>query len=309
MKVQELFLLWLEKYIKPSVKLRTYLKYEYIVTNYIIPKLGNMKLKCVNENIIQDYICELLNIISTKTKDKLSMNTIHSIVQVLKNGLKLAFDLKLITKNPILNIKLPKVIEKEVTALTIDEQKKVEKYCLKSKRINYIGIILCLYTGIRLGELLALTWEDIDFNKQLMHIRKTSYSIKIDNQYKTIIDTPKTIKSNRIIPIPNKLLTLLLEYKMYSNSNYLISNNKNEIVENRSYQRTFKSILNKCHIKDYSFHSLRHTFATRALEIGVDIKTLSEILGHTNVSITLNRYAHSLFEYKVLEMNRIAELL
>ena len=109
--------------------------------------------------------------------------------------------------------------------------------------------------------------------------------------------------------MPDKLINLLILHKNNSKSDYLISTRNNTIVEVRSYQRTFDSILFKCHIKHYNYHCLRHTFATRALELGMDIKTLSEILGHTNVSITLNRYAHSLLDYKIQEMNKVSSLL
>lgn len=309
MKVQELFNIWLNCYTKPFVKIRTYLKYEYVLNQHINPYLGNILLELVDEKVIHEYICYLLNKKNKVNNLNLSINTIYGIVQVLKQGFKLAFKLDLIIKNPTLNIKLPKLEEKEVLALTRDEQKRIEKYCLESKKQNYIGIIICLYTGIRLGELLALTWEDIDFNKRIISINKTSYSVKVNNVYKIIIDKPKTAKSIRVIPVPTKLLDILLSYKNKSNFKYVVCNKKESILENRSYQRTFKLILNKCNIKQYNFHCLRHTFATRALELGVDVKTLSEILGHTNVSITLNRYAHSLLEHKMKEMSKFDELL
>ena len=251
----------------------------------------------------------MLESVSEKTNNKLSINTVRDIIQVFKNGVSLALKLQLINKNPTENVKLPKQLEKEVTAFTLEEQKLIESYCLKSKKVSYLGVILCLYTGIRLGELLSLTWSDIDFKNKVMHIRKTSYFIKIEGKYKVIIDKPKTAKSNRIIPLSDKLIGILLYIRSTTNSSYVISNRLGEIIDNRSYQRTFQSILKKCKIKHYSFHSLRHTFATRAIEIGVDVKTLSEILGHTNVNITLKRYAHSLFDYNVQEMNRISELL
>ena len=309
MKVKELFEMWLEKYVKPSVKIRSYNKYEPVVKGYIIPIIGEVELndcKCV---VMQDYICKLLNTKCIKTNKPLAINTIHGIVQVLKQGFKLALELELISKDPTLKIKLPPVNEKEVLALTREEQKMIEDFCLSNHKTNYLGIIISLYTGIRLGELLALTWDDIDFDKKLMLIRKTSYSAKIEGKYVIVIDKPKTKKSNRIIPLPDKLINLLIIHKNNSTSDFIISTRNNTIVEVRSYQRTFDSILSKCNIQHYNYHCLRHTFATRALELGMDIKTLSEILGHTNVSITLNRYAHSLLDYKIQEMNKVISLL
>lgn len=246
---------------------------------------------------------------SFKSNKPLVTNTVYGIVQVLKQGFKLALELEVIVKDPTLKIKLPQAIEKEIQALTREEQKIIENYCLSNPKSNYLGIIISLYTGIRLGELLALTWDDMDFDKKLMIIKKTSYSAKIEGKYVIVVDKPKTKKSNRIIPLPDKLINLLISYKNNSKSHYLISTRNNTIVEARLYQRTFDSILSKCNIKHYNYHCLRHTFATRALELGMDIKTLSEILGHTNVSITLNRYAHSLLDYKIQEMNKVSSSL
>ncbi|MCM1130751.1 MAG: site-specific integrase [Roseburia sp.] len=218
-------------------------------------------------------------------------------------------NLDFILKDPTSTIKLPPSKEKEVSALTREEQKVVEEYCLKSNKNNYLGIIICLYTGIRLGELLALTWEDIDFNKKYLYIKKTSYTLRKDRKKDFIVESPKTKKSNRVIPLPDKLINLLTIYRNKSICKFIIHTRGKTMVETRSYQRSFESILKKCKIKHYNFHCLRHTFATRALELGMDIKTLSEILGHTNVAITLNRYAHSLLEYKIQEMNKIVQIL
>ena len=309
MKLEDLLNLWLEKYAKLSIKPRSYNKYESFIILHINPILGNIPITKITSNMLQDFILQKLENGNLKTNKPLSVNTVFGIVSVLKQAFKLALTLDLIPKDPTVAIKLPQPQEKEIQALTRDEQKRIEEYCLKQTKNNYIGIIICLYTGIRLGELLALTWDDIDFEKKFLYIKKTAYKIKINGKNQMVIDKPKTKKSNRIIPLPDKLLNLLQLSKNKSNSYYILSTKTNNMVDIRSYQRTFESILNKCGIKHYNFHCLRHTFATRALELGMDIKTLSEILGHTNVAITLNRYAHSLLEYKILEMNKISSLL
>ena len=309
MRIKELFDLWLVKYTKLSVKVRTYNKYKDVINQRIIPEFGDYDIDKITTNMIQEFILKLLNKGNLVNDKPLSVNTIYGIISVLKQGFNLAISLDLINKNPTTSIKMPKASEKEICALTREEQKKVEEYCINNRKGNYIGIILCLYTGIRLGELLALTWNDIDFEKKILFIRKTTYKAKIAGKNEIIVDKPKTKKSKRVIPLPDKIINLLSYIKNQSESEYVISTNKHNIVDVRSYQRTFESILSRCHVKHYNFHCLRHTFATRALELGMDIKTLSEILGHTNVAITLNRYAHSLFEYKVQEMNKISSLL
>ena len=309
MKVKELFDIWLNKYCKLSLKIRSFNKYDNFINLHINPILGEYEITEITSDILQDFISFKLKEGNLKTKGALSSNTVFGIASVLKQGFKFALMQDLIIKDPTLSLKLPQATEKEVQALTRDEQKTIEEYCLKHNKSNYLGIVICLYTGIRLGELLALTWDDINFEDKLLYIKKTSYTSKVNGKNQIIIDKPKTKKSNRIIPIPDKLLFLLQIQKRASSCDYIIATKQNKMVETRSYQRTFESILSKCGIKHYNFHCLRHTFATRALELGMDIKTLSEILGHTNVAITLNRYAHSLLDYKIQEMNKIGTLL
>lgn len=309
MKVKELFDIWLNKYCKLSLKIRSFNKYDNFINLHINPILGEYEITEITSDILQDFISLKLKEGNLKTKGPLSTNTVFGITSVLKQAFKFALMQDLIIKDPTLSLKLPQATEKEVQALTRDEQKTIEEYCLKHNKSNYLGIVICLYTGIRLGELLALTWDDINFEDKLLYIKKTSYTSKVNGKNQIIIDKPKTKKSNRIIPIPNKLLVLLDLQKRVSSCDYIIATKQNKMVETRSYQRTFESILSKCGIKHYNFHCLRHTFATRALELGMDIKTLSEILGHTNVAITLNRYAHSLLDYKIQEMNKIGTLL
>lgn len=309
MKLKELLEIWLNKYARLTLKARSFNKYQDIILLHINPILGEYDIQDITPTILQDYVIDKLKSGNLITHQPLASNTVYSIISVLKQSFNLALNLDFISKNPTTTIKLPPTKEKEVTALTREEQKKLEEYCLKSYKNNYLGFIICLYTGIRLGELLALTWKDIDFDKKYLYIKKTSYTIKTNGKNTIVTDTPKTKKSNRVIPLPDKLIQLLCIYKIKSTCEYIIHTRSNTMVETRSYQRTFQSVLNKCKIKHYNFHSLRHTFATRALELGMDIKTLSEILGHTNVAITLNRYAHSLLEYKVQQMNKIVQIL
>lgn len=309
MKLEELLDLWLNRYEKVSLKTRSYNKYTYFIKLHINPKLGNYELSKLSSPMLQEFMIQKLNHGNLRNQQSLSVNTVLSMLSILKQALKLAFLLHLIPTNPAASIKLPIGREKEILALTREEQKNIEQYCLKSKKKNYLGILICLYTGIRLGELLALTWKDVDLEKKLLFIKKTTYTAKVNGKNKIVIDQPKTKKSIRIIPISDSLLQLLKAYKDKNKSIYIIHTYQNKIVETRAYQRTFQSILRKCHIKHYNFHCLRHTFVTRALELGVDVKTLSEILGHTNVTITLNRYAHSMMDYKMEQMNKIGMLL
>ena len=136
-----------------------------------------------------------------------------------------------------------------------------------------------------------------------------TYSLKSNGKSELVVDIPKTRSSIRVIPLPKQLLDSLRKSKKESQSNYVITTNSNGMVIIRSYQRTFQRILTKLNIPYKNFHSLRHTFATRALELGMDVKTVSEILGHKNPVITLNRYSHSMLSYKTEMMNKLGKLM
>ena len=302
MKLKELLELWLERYMKHTIKIRTYNRYKSICELHLIKDLGEYELEELKPNVLQDFLLK-------KIDNKYSTNTIKGIVSVLKQALRLAITLEFVDKEYCSNLKMPSSEEKEISVFTKKEQQVIESFCLNHKKRNYIGIVICLYTGIRLGELLALTWDDIDFNSNLLTINKTSYSAKVDGKTQIIVDKPKTKKSNRVIPLPNQLVKLLKIIKKESNSKYVITTRNSRMVGNRSYQRTFKFILKKVNVPYRNFHSLRHTFATNAIELGMDVKTLAEILGHTNAMITLNRYSHSLLNYKIEMMNKLGKNL
>ena len=302
MKLKELLELWLERYMKHTIKIRTYNRYKSICDLHLIKDLGEYELEELKPNVLQDFLLK-------KIDGNYSTNTIKGIVSVLKQALRLAITLEFVDKEYCSDLKMSSSEEKEISVFTKKEQQVIESFCLNHKKRNYIGIVICLYTGIRLGELLALTWDDIDFNSNLLTINKTSYSAKVDGKTQIIVDKPKTKKSNRVIPIPNQLVKLLRVIKKESNSKYVITTRNSGMVGNRSYQRTFKFILKKVNVPYRNFHSLRHTFATNAIELGMDVKTLAEILGHTNAMITLNRYSHSLLNYKIEMMNKLGKNL
>lgn len=302
MKLKELLELWLERYMKHTIKIRTYNRYKSICELHLIKDLGEYELEELKPNVLQDFLLK-------KIDGNYSTNTIKGIVSVLKQALRLAITLEFVDKEYCSDLKMSSSEEKEISVFTKKEQQVIESFCLNHKKRNYIGIVICLYTGIRLGELLALTWDDIDFNSNLLTINKTSYSAKVDGKTQIIVDKPKTKKSNRVIPLPNQLVKLLKIIKKESNSKYVITTRNSGMVGNRSYQRTFKFILKKVNVPYRNFHSLRHTFATNAIELGMDVKTLAEILGHTNAMITLNRYSHSLLNYKIEMMNKLGKNL
>lgn len=244
-----------------------------------------------------------------KTGKGLSANSVNSIITVIQNTLKTAYTIGIIDEYTGERIKRPRASEKKVECFSVCEQKRIEQYIFNSGDTRFFGVLLCLYTGLRIGELLALEWADIDMNKGELQVSKAChYGKDEDGIFCRITDVPKTQSSIRSIPIPRQLIPYLQEIKKNCRSTHIVSNGENPI-STRSYQRSFSTLLKNLSIPHHGFHSLRHTFATRALECGMDVKTLSEILGHKNPTITLNRYAHSLMEHKREMMNKLGKLL
>ena len=295
---------WLKNYVLPSVKIRTYERYSLIVNLHIRDKIGMLELDDLTPLLLQQYITELLQSGNRKTGKGLSANSVNAIISVLQSSLKTANFLGLTAEYTADKVKRPKLKEKPVECFSLKEQKQIEQAILSGRKDKLYGILLCLYSGLRIGELIALQWSDIDFTKGILTVSKSCH----DGKDGLIIDEPKTTTSRRVIPLPKQLLPILKGIKKKSHSPFVVSAN-GKPVSVRSYQRSFELLLKKLKIPHRGFHSLRHTFATRALECGMDVKTLSEILGHKNPTVTLNRYAHSLMEHKADMMNRLGKLL
>lgn len=299
---------WLNNFIKISNKQRTFERYKNIISLHILPHLGDYNIEDLSPIIMQKFISHLSQNGNKRTNKGLSSNYINGIVSIIQSSLKKAHILGLVTDYNADKIKRPKLVEKQIVCFTLCEQKKIEKHIAESNRQKLKGVILCLYTGLRIGELLALTWNDIDFAKNTLSVTKSCHDGYINSKHCVIIDTPKTQNSTRQIPLSKPLINLLKQLRKNTQSKYIISHNNKPILV-RSYQRTFELLLKKLNIQHKGFHALRHTFATRALECGMDVKSLSEILGHKNTTITLNRYAHSLWEHKANMMDKLGKLL
>ena len=309
MKYNQWLDIWLENYVKPTSKIKTYTIYKQIVEKRLKPRLGEYELNEISPVILQSYVTELLRQGNAITGTGLSANTVNGIITVIQNSLKLACTIGESEKYIADKIKRPKTSEKEVSCFTAAEQKKIERAVLADKRQKMFGIVLCLYTGLRIGELLALTWKDIDFIKGVLSVNKTIHDGKDENgRICSIIGVPKTQSSVRSIPLPKQLIPVLKKIKKETESEYVVSD-KRRGVSVRVYQRNFSVLLKRIGVPHKGFHALRHTFATRTLECGMDVKTLSEILGHKSATTTLNRYVHSMADYKKEMMNKLGKLL
>lgn len=295
---------WLENYVRPSVRVRTYERYKLIAERHIAEGVGGEELDALTPLVLQGFVAELLRDGNKRTGGGLSANSVNGVISVIQSSLKTAHVLGLAKEYTADKIKRPKLAEKPVECFTLAEQKRIEQAVFAGKKDKMYGILLCLYSGLRIGELMALQWSDIDLAKGILTVSKSCH----DGKGGLVVDEPKTSTSRRVIPLPKQLLPILKALKKRSDSPFVVSAN-GKPVSVRSYQRSFELLLKKLNIPHKGFHSLRHTFATRALECGMDVKTLSEILGHKNPTVTLNRYAHSLMEHKQAMMNRLGKLL
>lgn len=308
MKYNVWFEEWLTHYIKPSSKQRTFEQYSRAAQIHILPYLGDVELTDLTPFILQKFITGLTENGNKRTGKGLSPNFVKTILSIVQNSLKTAHLVGYLPEYSANKIKRPKPKEKQVECFSAWEQKKIEEAALSAKKDKYRGIILCLYTGLRIGELLALTWNDVDFEKSILSVTKTCHDGNENGKHVRIIDMPKTENSRRQIPLSKTLVKMLKDMKKKSKCEFVIADGEKPVFI-RSYQRMFELFLKKLGLQHKGFHSLRHTFATRALECGMDVKSLSEILGHKNAVITLNRYAHSLWEHKAEMMNKLSKML
>lgn len=231
------------------------------------------------------------------------------VLFVLKSSLGRAVALGLARKRFTEAIVRPKLREKKVVSFTKEEQRAIERGVLQSGSPHLLGILLALYTGLRIGELLALTWEDVDLASGTLTVSKSCYDSWKNGTYFKVLGTTKTQSSERVIPLPAEIVLHLKSAFQNTRSRFVVPAKSEYGASIRAYQRTFARLLSRLGIERKGFHALRHTFATRALEVGMDVKTLSEVLGHRNPMITLQRYAHSLIEHKTEMMNKIGRLL
>jgi len=280
----------LNQQIKPSTRGI----YQRNLENHIAPYFGNTRCDKLTQEKMQGFIDSLI-------ENGLSAVTAQSVFIFLKASVTSV-------NASIFDVKMPKKKKPTVEFLSVDEQKRLEMVAKESGEADYIAIMLTLYTGVRLGELAGMMWCDIDFECGLLRVRRTMQRIRSDGETKTELALlpPKSESSERDIPLQVFLLELLRETKAKTDCEYIVSS-KGKPIEPRSIQRRFKKLLLAAEVKEVNFHATRHTFATRILETGCDVKSLSEILGHSSAATTF-KYAHSLDEHKRKCMNGLSEV-
>lgn len=279
---------WLETFVRPKVKSSTYASYKNKMDVHVLSRLGSIKLQKLKQSDIELLLKQM--------DATLKASSIRSIFSVLKNCLSKAISLNLLTENPCSGLELPKTRRKTVQALSITDQTKLVKEVSSSQK--FFSIMLALQTGLRIGEICGLKWEDIDFESNTLGVNRTVLRIQTEDKAgrKTeIVEiTPKSNHSQRKIPLTESLKQELLKLQKISTSEYVISN-KQKALEPRTIAYRFQIVRKKIGLENFSFHSLRHTFATRCLEAGGNIATISSLLGHSSTKMTLDCYTNSFF--------------
>ncbi len=288
------------------VKESTYVRYRHLYEKHINPTFGKETLDSVDFQMIENHIRMLER---TAERDGLAPKTVQDILSVYhllveygvyREYISPQYFQKIKTSHLSANAKLPVLLPHERCIL--------EKYVLKNGDVRSLGIVIAMYTGLRIGELCALRWKDIDLKNGLMTINTTvqrlhDYGAEAQSKTKVCISDPKTPSSYRTIPLTTFLIEELRKH-ISEPENYILTDTVTP-EEPRSYLYFYKRQLELCKIPEYTFHAIRHTFATRCVEEGVDIKSLSEILGHSNVKITMNRYVHPSLESKRRQMEKL----
>lgn len=291
---------WLN-FKRGAVKDATYARYRHLYEKHIDPKFGSADLRSLDPAEIEAEICAKQK---TGSGDGLAPKTVLDILSVCRLMIAYGTERKHLPSRKQSNPRPhppAAFAESRITVMMPKERTSLERYVLEQGDIRHFGIFLALYTGIRIGELCALKWDDVDLGNGILHINHTlqrlhDYTDHSAARTKVVIGSPKTRASARMIPLSSFLVDKLSAFSSLPEHYLLTDTEKPE--ETRSYLYFYKRQLSACGLPEYTFHTIRHTFATRCVEEGVDIKALSELLGHSNVKITMNRYVHPSMETK-----------
>ena len=290
MTVSELTAEWMHQ-AQIRLKESTIANYRMKTDKHILPAFGDMQCCQLTCRKVYDFI-------EKKLSEGLSPRYVSDMIVLMKSIFRYA-SREYHIRNVLDGITLPKCKKNETVLLSADQQKRLKAYVSANQSLAGLGVSLAMHTGIRIGELCALQWGDIDLEKCVLRVSKTMQRIQTqggEKRTKLVITAPKSISSVREIPIPASLLPMLRSFAGNADC-YVLSGSKKP-VEPRTMQYRFAKLLQNADLPSVHFHSLRHAFASGCIALGFDVKTLSEILGHSSVELTLNRYVHTSMERK-----------
>lgn len=294
-----------------QVKASTYAKYVQLYRLYIAPAFGDRKLMLLTSRDLELFMADMLQNGRRRGSGGLSPKTVTDVLSLVKQAVRFGREHGYPCP-PNLTVRCPRQNVPRIQILSLLEQQRLEQRCQEAEEPLYTGILLSLYTGLRLGEICALRWEDhhpefgtIQVERTMMRIQETDSSETEHGRPKTrlLFDRPKSACSVRVIPLPCFLNEYLIRRRK-ADSCYVLTGTCS-YMEPRNYYRKYQKIMEQCGLGEYNYHALRHTFATRCVEKGFDVKSLSEILGHADVAVTMRRYVHPTMEMKRKQMERL----
>lgn len=283
-------------------------KYRTMIDKHIEPEIGALKLSKISAVMVNSFLENKLKSGRIDKSGGLSPSYVRTMASIIQSALQFAVDEGYC--QPLKStVCKPSIEKKDLRILSKDEQDQLEAFLYGGIDLVGLGIMISLYAGLRIGEICALSWEDIDLASGVIHIRHTIARVpctdpQIDAKTTLILDTPKTKASLRDIPISSLLQEQLSVLKGTSSSGFILTDSQT-FVSPRTYEYRFHKVLDNCGIDQVNYHTLRHTFATRCIEAGVDVKSLSEMLGHASVTITLNTYVHPSMDLKRLQLEKL----
>lgn len=311
-KDQEKYKYWLDEWLKTkrlSVKESTYIRYRNTIQNHIKPDLGKYPLCKISTSLMEQFVSHKLQGGRKDGKGGLSPKSVSDILVIVKESFKYAQSYGALVICSFDRISFKKNAQ-EMRVLSILEEQRLLSVLFKDFDRYKLGVFICLYTGIRIGELCALQWKNVSLAENAIKIKHTMQRLQCEDlndlqKTRIIVTEPKSYAALRTIPIPEFVTDVIKPFVGAPNT-YVLSGECKAIIEPRTMQNRFKTYLIEGQINDANFHSLRHTFATRCVEAGFDVKTLSEILGHSGVKITLDKYVHSSMQLKKKNMDKLS---
>ena len=303
----EVLMAWLQS-TRINVKESTYMRYKQLIDKHITVALGSYPLSKISTQLVERFVEEQLKNGRIDGYGGLSPKTVTDIITIVKSSMDYASYHGFAVTCNLSKLSVKKK-DKEMRVLSPQEQKQLTSVLLCDTDLTKVGVLISLYTGIRIGELCALRWENLSVEDRTLRVRETMQRIQCPevtetSRTKIVITEPKSQCSIRDIPLPDFLIDIIRQYQNTPKA-FVLTGDRNTFIEPRTMQNRFQRFVEASGIDSANYHALRHTFATRCVEVGFEIKSLSEILGHANVNITLNRYVHSSFDLKYANMNKL----
>lgn len=305
MTVKALMAMWLSLR-STEIKASSYQRYLTLIDRHVVPWLGKTRVTNLTAEIVSSFLKELTDRGRLDGRGGLSASTVSGIMSILRSAIRLASKKYAIRDIALFDVKGPAVKQPPAKTLNSAECEALVRCVISDPDISGVAYLLALNSGLRLGEICGLMWSDISFGDGTLTVNRTAQRIKDDGRTRLIIQPPKTESAYRTLPLTVEMLALLSRFRDDAPDTVFVFTGKQKPLEPRTLQKRFQRFLREHGLRLINLHGLRHTFATRCIEETVDAKTVSELLGHSNVKMTLQRYVHPSLNYKRKAMEAVS---